>query len=875
MGEFKPSAYQQNIFDWVNKEQSGSAVINAVAGSGKCLGRGTPILMFDGSIKAVENIEAHDCVMGPDSLPRHVWGVTSGTDDLYRITPVKGDSWICNSKHVLTLVDSVTDKVFDVSLSDLNLRSKHHDAKLFRVPVDFPSFSVPLDPYLCGLWLGDGTKGSPTITNAKPQIHKYCQNIAEKYGCELILRQNDHDKLHNTFNLRFRVGIRGKANSKTPNRIWRVLKTFVDRDGQKRIREDYLRNSESIRLSVLAGLLDTDGHYENGYFEIITKYPGLKDDIVYLARSLGFAAYASVKHATIKSIGFSGDYWRITISGEISRIPCIVYQIAPRRQKKNVLRTGFSVEPIGSGEYFGFELDGDGRFLLGDFTVTHNTTTLEQAARLLPSDQSAVFVAFNQHIVQELKNRLIGTPMIAVTVHSAGRSALAKARRLGDPDTKKYNKIVKALFERRHLRMDYGDISGITRLIDQTRNSLTDPSNLDALFALAFRFDVALSNWKLLSLVKESLEIGEDQVRNAGMIDFTDMIYIPIVWKLDPAQSDIVFGDEIQDWSPMQLELVSRMVKKNGRFLGTGDPRQSIFAFAGADDQSFWKIKDRLKATELPLSVCYRCPKSHVALAKEYVPEIEAFEGNKEGTILYESDSNLFKLVREGDLILCRKTAPLVKHCIALIGAGVSARVRGRNIGKKLTDLAKTVSKMTEFTVDRFPRFLDEYKQVQIQFLAQKEDGDEMIESLSDQCAALDASFRRYYEKGASFEAVLMKIEDLFSDDRPAVWLSTIHRAKGLEANRVMILDFDSLPMTWKNQQPYQYKQEENLVYVALTRSKDELILFGNWKDEKEAPKNDSSLIISAAESKILTSGSMKSLTASANAHIAASFITC
>jgi superfamily I DNA/RNA helicase len=184
-------------------------------------------------------------------------------------------------------------------------------------------------------------------------------------------------------------------------------------------------------------------------------------------------------------------------------------------------------------------------------------------------------------------------------------------------------------------------------------------------------------------------------------------------------------------------------------------------------------------------------------------------------------------MVKPGDLILCRKTAPLVKHCIALIGQGVAARVRGRNVGKSLTDLARTVAKLDGFTPDAFPKYLSQYKGAQVAFLAQKEDSEEQVENLIDRCAALEASYHRYYSKDAGFDAILSQIEALFSDENPGIWLSTIHRAKGLESDRVMILEYDNLPLVWKNQQPYQYRQEENLVYVALTRSKKELVIFG------------------------------------------------
>jgi hypothetical protein len=159
-------------------------------------------------------------------------------------------------------------------------------------------------------------------------------------------------------------------------------------DNEKRIARNYLVNSEHARLALLAGIVDTDGHVDrNKCLQITTKYAGLKDDILFLARSLGFAAYASSVIKTIKSRNFSGSYWQISISGDINRIPCKVERkkIGTRIQQKNVLRTGIVLESKGVGDYYGFELDGDRLFVLGDFTVTHNTTFAIQLADAITS----------------------------------------------------------------------------------------------------------------------------------------------------------------------------------------------------------------------------------------------------------------------------------------------------------------------------------------------------------------------------------------------------------------------------------------------------------------------------------------------------------
>lgn len=342
-------------------------LVEGVMGSGKCLGLGTPVLMFDGSTKPVEKIKNGDLVMGPDSGPRRVSGTTRGRGPLYKIDPTKGAPWICNQDHILTvhlaghrnkrgqvinrgaIVDA---PLQDFSPSQWGSHLKRDYATLVRSGVDFPMTAVPIEPYLVGLWLGDGTCAKPQITNPEPEIMAYCEQVAARYETE----------------------------------------------DEKRIPRVYLVNDRATRLQLLAGLLDTDGHYFNGHYEIITKYPGLRDDLLFLARSLGLAAYSREKRGVIKALDFEGTYQRITLSGDLDQIPCRVprKQAAPRRQVKNVLHTGFRIEPIGDGDFYGFELDGDGRFLLGDFTITHNTTTATHIQLVLMGTEEPMVLQRNK-----------------------------------------------------------------------------------------------------------------------------------------------------------------------------------------------------------------------------------------------------------------------------------------------------------------------------------------------------------------------------------------------------------------------------------------------------------------------------------------------
>jgi len=346
-------------------------------GSGKCLGRGTPVLMYDGSTKKVEDVVVGDKLMGDDSTPRTVKSTTSGYEQMYRVVPVKGDPYVVNESHILSLKMSCAaggkekgEKV-DISVREYMERSNHfkHYAKGYRVGVDFEEKEVPLDPYYLGIWLGDGNNKDQSISNPEEEILEYLYSLGEERGLHVYA-----DTQEGKCPLIKLVKKEGLYNNLLDS--LRELELI----NNKHIPHIYKANSKENRLQLLAGLLDTDGYYCNGYYEIMSNNSVLKDDILYLAKSLGFAAYYKEKEAKLENWDEPRTYYRISISGHVDEIPCKVErkQAEPRKQKKDVLSTGITLEKLEVDEYFGFEIDGNRRFLLGDFTVTHNTVIVKQ-----------------------------------------------------------------------------------------------------------------------------------------------------------------------------------------------------------------------------------------------------------------------------------------------------------------------------------------------------------------------------------------------------------------------------------------------------------------------------------------------------------------
>jgi superfamily I DNA/RNA helicase len=218
------------------------------------------------------------------------------------------------------------------------------------------------------------------------------------------------------------------------------------------------------------------------------------------------------------------------------------------------------------------------------------------------------------------------------------------------------------------------------------------------------------------------------------------------------------------------------------------------------------------------LSICYRCPTSHIKLAQQIVPSIEARQDALEGILEEVKRDTVPKTVQEGDLIISRRTAPVIKLCIELIAKRIPARVRGRDIGKSLTTIVKEVAKHPNFHFDEFGTFLKDYEEVKVAKLEQKKNAQSQIESLRDRIQGIEVCYEAFDVD--SVEELCFEIESLFSDGRASVMLSTVHRAKGLENERVFILEPDKLPLRWQGQQEWELTQEFNLKYVALTRAK-------------------------------------------------------
>jgi superfamily I DNA/RNA helicase len=469
---------------------------------------------------------------------------------------------------------------------------------------------------------------------------------------------------------------------------------------------------------------------------------------------------------------------------------------------------------------YDFVQNGSGNAVIDAVAGSGKSTTIVNALKLIPTGKNVLFLAFNKAIVEELKVKIGNLQNVEImTLHSLGaksvmstfKSSLDNAKyRTYISDGMKFGAI-KATFQLEEEEiLDYKQ--NILKLVDLSRAYLCN--DIQALVAIAEKY--------LINLIDNEVEMALNAVNwgknNTHTIDFTDMIYFPNVKKLNMPKFDFVFIDECQDLNTAQRELFLQTLNSTGRFVAVGDPRQAIYGFAGADIESFNILKSLPNTTLLPLSVCYRCDSSIIELAKSIVPQIEAKENAPEGIV--NRTAKLENIV-DGDMVLCRLTAPLVALCMQYIANNVKAYVKGRDIGLNLINMIKKTNRRN--TTEVIERLNGELNKIANKIIAKthctlaEAKQDSLYTSHSDKVRAIEVIAGNL----VTAQAVINRIENIFKDeDRTGICLSTIHKAKGLEANNVFIICEDKLLLKRAMKVAWTAEQEYNLVYVAYTRAK-------------------------------------------------------
>lgn len=476
---------------------------------------------------------------------------------------------------------------------------------------------------------------------------------------------------------------------------------------------------------------------------------------------------------------------------------------------------------------------------------------------LYPSHQIAV-VAYNVDITREIEGKLKAAgydwrQVQARTAHGFGNYLLKNTFR-PEIDEKKVWKLIDARREplpRTSPFWAYGSqIQQLVSLGKQAGVGFFDHLHAEdrsAWYGIADHFDIASfdSSVNIDEVVTCAISIYRESLAITDSIDFDDMILMPLVYGVRVKYPfDLVFVDERQDLSAARHALVKKLLKPDtGRMVIVGDPRQSIYGFSGAETRGMEDCIEEMDMVTCPLSVTWRCARKIVKTAQKIVPDLEAAPTAAEGEVLFQpvllsaadydrqygavpaATIMLEDLEPGKDAILCRNNAPLAPLAYKLIRAGVPAKILGRKIGEGLITLCERWDvKKTEALVNK----LLDYREREVSKLKLKGQ-DAKAEDVGDRVNTLLEIVQEVNRRGHyTVDAVIRFVRELFSDEtRGYVTLSTYHKSKGKEWDRVILFEHGSRCPSRAARQAWQLKQEENLAYVAITRARKTLVVAG------------------------------------------------
>lgn len=464
------------------------------------------------------------------------------------------------------------------------------------------------------------------------------------------------------------------------------------------------------------------------------------------------------------------------------------------------------------------------------------TTTILWACEAIPKGQTCLFLCFNRAVADTLREKA-PEGVKTSTLNAIGHRFLCQHYKKVAIDLKKTERLYWTHCAKPKQSQDER-LNGMMalRLVRQIKalglhgEKLTRAAMDEALDDLDGEVDVAAADRTVVKRL--AFELVELSLNETSVFDFDDQLWVPVAKDLPGPTFDWIVVDEAQDLSPVQLMLVRRLLRPKGRLLAVGDERQAIYGFRGADPDSMKNLADAFEARHLPLTTTYRCARRIVDAAQQVVPYIQAAPSAPNGKVRCVPVAQVPS--GRDTLVLCRYNAPLVKAAYRWAASGRSVRLAGaQELARKLR---------TTFEAFNIERDVPSYRVAAI-LRDRLEDWAEAgrqhtaaYEALLDQWGSVEefAQHKACVTAGCIVDAA----KRLEGNEDADIALSTIHRAKGLEADRVLLLygDFalNSYAHGWRRM------QEWNLLYVAITRARTELIIetehdAHDWQREIEA----------------------------------------
>lgn len=464
---------------------------------------------------------------------------------------------------------------------------------------------------------------------------------------------------------------------------------------------------------------------------------------------------------------------------------------------------------------FNFVATGTGNAIVEAVAGSGKSTTIVEAMKL--AEGQTIFLAFNKAIADELKRKGVN----GRTFHSLVFGPVARHFRQDGPTLDKLRKIAREMFTFNENKL-YGPFA--QRMVGLARGM---GIGIPGLTQDTMEEWIALAEHHSLEPDSEEADFGDaiDAARRLfdacvadPRVDFDDMLYRAVRDNITLPKFDFVFVDEAQDTNPIQRAILHKIMAPGARLVAVGDPAQAIYGFRGADSDALGVLGEAFGCTTLPLSITYRCPTSVVKYAQQWVSHIEARPGAPEGVVKdLGTEWNPLDFM-PGDLVVCRKSAPLIQAAFRFIRAGMPVQVLGRDIGEGLKALIK---KMNAVNVDQLAEKLVQWREREIKKALAEED-ESKAESIRDRADVVLFLIDELQETKRTIADLEAGIDWLFRDKSKAVIFCTGHKSKGLEAPRVYWLGRSECPAKWARK-PWQRQQEVNLCYVIATRAMAEL----------------------------------------------------
>jgi DNA helicase-2/ATP-dependent DNA helicase PcrA len=487
---------------------------------------------------------------------------------------------------------------------------------------------------------------------------------------------------------------------------------------------------------------------------------------------------------------------------------------------------------------FSFVENDSGNAIVKAVAGSGKSTTIIECINHIPAGKTSILLAFNKAIADDLRGRGVN----AKTFHGLTYGPVMKSRQAQSVETNKLRMLCRQ-------NMDSNECfiysTFMCKLVGLARNAgigVLVPDVEQHWYDLLEHHDLELENENgdMAKAVEHSRDLLEWS-NDSNFVDFDDMLYFAVKDGISLQKYDFVFVDEAQDTNAIQRAIVRKILHPESRVIFVGDPAQAIYGFRGADSKSMEMLTEEFNCKELPLTISYRCGTAIVKAAQRYVKHIEAAPGAPEGKVYRNVE--LDKVVNETsrlvagtsteatpeqpddraftprDLIVCRTTKPLVALAFRLMRNKIPVRILGRDIGQGLKVL---INKLRARDVDDLIVRLEAWSIREVDKAIAKQ-LDNKVEQLQDKCDTILCLIDSLPEDARTVQQLLTNIDSLFDSPTFALTLCSIHKAKGLEADRVWWLNSSLCPSKWAKQE-WQKAQEIHLCYVAVTRAKTALL---------------------------------------------------